>query len=181
MNVESAELLRASPEERGSWPTAAAALVALVPLGVGLAIGIAMDGRTSLGPLTASQLVWFVLIPLGVVYPAVAAFARIQAYAPTTVLVVAAIAPAFALAARLLLQPLSLDRHGQASVQVTEILQRALPPAILAVGVFLAIEITTAGMRRGILLGIVGWIAGAAVLGAFALAIVVVLAVPIRW
>jgi hypothetical protein len=179
MNVESAELLRGSPEVRGSWPTAAAALVALVPLGVGLAIGIAMDGRSSLGPLTASQLLWFVLIPLGVIYPAVAAFARIQAYAPTTVLVVAAIAPAFALAARLLLQPLSLDR--QASVQVTEVLQRALPPAILAVGAFLAIEITTAGMRRGILLGIVGWIAGAAVLGAFALAIVVVLAVPIRW
>jgi hypothetical protein len=49
------------------------------------------------------------------------------------------------------------------------------------VAVFLAIEVTTAGMRRGILLGIVGWIAGAAVLGAFALAIVVVLAIPIRW
>jgi hypothetical protein len=181
MNVESAELLRGSPEARGSWPTAAAALVALVPLGVGLAIGIAMDGRSSLGPLTASQLAWFVLVPLAVIYPAVASFARIQAYAPTTVLIVAAIAPAFALAARLLLEPLSLDRQGQASVQLTDVLQRALPPAILAVAAFLAIEITTAGMRRGILLGIVGWIAGAAVLGAFALAIVVVLAVPIWW
>jgi len=175
MSAEPTSLIRGSTEARGTWPTGAASLVALVPLGIGLAIGIAMDGKPALGPLTASQLFWWALVPLAAIYPAVAAFARVQAYAPTTVLVVATVAPAFALAARLLLDPMPRDPLGNAIVSVDLLAQRAIPPGILAVGAFVAIEVAAVGMRRGILLGIAGAIAGAAVFGAAAYATIVVL------
>jgi hypothetical protein len=175
MNAETTGVIRGSAETRGTWPTGSASLVALAPLGIGLAIGIAMDGKPGLGPLTASQLFWWLLVPLAAIYPAVAAFARVQAYAPTTVLVVATIAPAFALASRLLLNALPRDRFGNAVVSVEDVGQRAIPPGMLAVGTFVAIEVATVGMRRGILLGVAGAIAGAAVFGATLYATIIVL------
>jgi len=163
MQSESAALAIRSDEERGPWPTWVSILVVLIPLSVGLAIGIAMDGKASLGPLTSTQLLWWILLPLGAIYPAVAAVARIQAHAPTTVLVVAAIAPASLFAGRLLLEAVPTDRTG--AVSVSTIAQTALPPAVLAVAAFIAIEIATAGIRRGILLGVVGSIIAAIVFG----------------
>jgi hypothetical protein len=170
MHSESGALAIRSDEERGPWPTSLSILLVLIPLSVGLAIGIAMDGKASLGPLTATQLLWWVLLPLGAIYPAVAAVARIQAHAPTTVLVVAAIAPASLFAARLLLEALPTDRAGHTTVSVSTIAQTALPPAILAVAAFIAIEIATAGIRRGVLLGVVCSIIAAIVFGIGAVA-----------
>ena len=175
MDAETTGLVRGSAEPRGAWSTASASLVALVPLVIGLAIAIAMDGKPALGPLTASQLLWWVLVPLAAIYPAVAAFARVQAYAPTTVLVVATVAPAFALASRLLLDALPRDRLGNAVVSLDDVAHRALPPGIVAVGAFVAIEVATLGMRRGLLLRVAGAIAGATVFGATLYATIIVL------
>jgi hypothetical protein len=108
---------------------------------------------------------WWVLLPLGAIYPAVASVARIQAHAPTTVLVLAAIAPASVFAGRLLLDALPTDRSSHTAVSVSTIGQTALPPAILAVAAFIAIEIATAGIRRGVLLGVLGSIIAAIVFG----------------
>jgi hypothetical protein len=173
VNVEAPGIRETTPPTRGPWPTGVAIVVGLVPLAAGIGIGIAMDGKSDLGPLTATQLLWLVLIPLGAIYPALAAFAKNHAYAATTVLVVAAIAPALALAVRLLLEPLPTDRLGQTSVSLATVVQRALPPAILAAGTFIAIEVASAGIRRGPVLGIIGCIAAAVVLGGSVLLMVV--------
>jgi hypothetical protein len=173
VNVEAPGIRETTPPTRGPWATGVAIAFALVPLAVGIGIGIAMDRKSQLGPLTATQVLWWVLIPLGAIYPTLAAYAKNHAYAGTTVLVVAAIAPALALAIRVLLDPLPTDRLGHTSVSMATVAQRALPPAILAAGTFIAIEVASAGMRRGPVLGIIGSIAAAIVLGGFLLLMVV--------
>jgi len=62
--------------------------------------------------------------------------------------------PAFALAARLLVEPIHRDATGKAVIDATLLQARALPPAIAAVAVFVAIEIASAGIRRGIVMAI---------------------------
>ncbi len=165
METGSSALTVGSGEERGSWPTWLATLVALIPLGIGLTIAIAVNGKAGLGPLTADQILWWILLPLGALYPAIASMARIRAYAPTTVLVVAALAPGALYAVRLLLDAMPTDGAGRTPVSLTTIASTAIPPAILAGGTFVAIEIATAGIRRGVLLGVAGSVVGAAVLG----------------
>jgi hypothetical protein len=162
MTVEQMTLHR-STEERGSWPTSLALVVALAPLAIGMALAIAIDGKAELGPLRSAQVVWFLLVPLGALYPSIAAFSRVHAYAPTTILVVAAIAPSLALAVRLLLDPIARDAQGRAIVDWTTVWDRAGPPAVIAVAVFIAVEIATAGMRRGIVLGLAGVVVAAAI------------------
>ena len=159
--------LHGSTEERGAWPTSLALVVALAPLAIGIALAVAIAGKAELGPLRSAQVVWFLLVPLGALYPAIAAFSRVHAYAPTTILVAAAIAPSFALAVRLLLEPIVRDAGGKAILDWPIVWNRAGPPAAVAVAVFVAVEIATAGMRRGIVLGLAGVIVAAAiVLGA---------------
>src|SRR4051794_32082680 len=166
MTVDQATL-GGSSEERGSWPTGLALGLALAPLAIGIAVAIAVHGQSRLGPLSSATAVWFVLVPLGGMYPVVAAFARSRAYAPTTILVVAAIAPSLALATRLMLDPIARDGNGRAILDWTTLWQRAGPPAVVAIAVFLAVEIATAGMRRGIVLGLAGGVVGVTiVLGA---------------
>jgi hypothetical protein len=159
--------LHGSAENRGSWPTSLALVVALAPLAIGIALAVAIDGKPELGPLRSAQVVWFLLVPLGALYPSIASFARFHAYAPTTILVAAAIAPSFALAVRLLLDPIARDAQGRALVDWTMVWDRAGPPAVIAVVVFVAVELATAGMRRGIVVGLAGAVVAAAiVLGA---------------
>ena len=155
--------LHGSTEERGSWPTSLALVVALAPLAIGIALAVAIDGKAELGPLGSAQVVWFLLVPLGALYPSIAAFSRVHAYAPTTILVAAAIAPSLALAVRLLLEPIARDAAGKAILEWPIVWNRAGPPAVIAVAAFIAVEIATAGMRRGIVLGLAGVIVAAAV------------------
>ena len=115
-----------SAEERGSWPTGRATALALLPLLAFAAVALAIDGRKEL-VLPSSQVVWSVLVPLALAYPIVAAIARVNAYAPTTVLVTAAIAPAFAVAGRLLTEPIARDAAGRAIIDSTVLWERAMP------------------------------------------------------
>ena len=170
MTVEGTQVFHGASEERGAWPTSRALILALLPLVAFLALAIALDGGAAL-PLSSSQATWFVLGPLVLIYPVVAALARVNAYAPTTVLVTAAIAPAIAMAARLLLDPLERDASGKAIVDVSVLQERALPPAIAAVAVFVAIEIASAGIRRGIVLGIAASLVAVGVVAAASVAI----------
>jgi hypothetical protein len=170
MTVEGTGVFHGSAEERGSWPTGRSLLLALLPLVAFLAIGIALQGRTEL-VLPAGQVIWFVLAPLALAYPVIAALARLNAYAPTTVLVVASIAPAIALAARLLLEPHDRDASGKAIIDATVLRDRALPPGILAVALFVAIELATTGMRRGPVLGIAASLIAVAIVGGAAVAV----------
>lgn len=172
MTIEGTGVLRGTVEERGAWPTGRSAALALLPLVAFLAVAItiAIDGRTGL-PLTHAQSVWFVLGPLLLVYPVVAAIACVNAYAPTTVLVVASIAPAFALAARLLIEPIARDATGKAVIDAALLRERALPPAIAAVAAFVAIEIACAGMRRGVVMGIAASLVAMALVAAAGVAL----------
>jgi hypothetical protein len=153
--------------DRGPWSTGLALLVALAPLAIGVAVGIAAAGRDALGPFTPAQLTYWVLLPLAALYPTIAAVARRMAYAPTTVLVIASIAPALIYATKLAMEPLAgaAGSGGQARVTVDAVLQRALPPALLAVGAFVAIEIATAAIRRGVAVGVFGALLAAVVFG----------------
>lgn len=170
MTIEGTQVFQGSSEERGAWPTGRAVILAMLPLVAFLAIAIALDAGASL-PLSSSQATWFVLGPLVLAYPVVAAIARVHAYAPTTVLVTSALAPAIALAARLLLDPLERDANGKAILDVTVLQERALPPAVAAVAVFVAIEIASAGIRRGIVLGVAASLVAIGVVAAAAVAI----------
>jgi hypothetical protein len=89
-----------------------------------------------------------------------------MAYAPLTVLVMAAMAPALAYATWLLLQPLTKDDLGRSVVTPTTVANMALPPAVLAAGAFVAIELASAAMRRGVAVGVFGAIAAALVFAA---------------
>jgi len=153
--------------DRGPWSTGQALLVALAPLVIGVGLAVATNGRDSLGPFTSSQLLYWVILPLGALYPTIAAVARRMAYAPTTVLVVAAIAPAMVYATRVAIDVRTAaggSEHVKASLDT--VLQLALPPAILAAGAFVAIEIATAAIRRGVAVGVFGAIIAAVVFGA---------------
>jgi hypothetical protein len=162
VTLEGTQVLHGSSEERGSWPTSRALILAMLPFAAFLAVAVALDGSATL-PLSDAQVVWFVLGPLVLAYPVVAAIARVNAYAPTTVLVVASIAPALVVAARLLLDPIARDAKGNAVLDVTVLRERALPPALVAV------EIATAGMRRGIVLGIAASLVAIALTAAVAM------------
>jgi hypothetical protein len=170
MTIEGTEVFLAESEERGSWPTGSSLVLALLPLVAFLAIGIALQGRKEL-VLPAAQVIWLVLAPLALAYPVIAAVARLNAYAPTTVLVVATMAPAIALAARLLLEPLQRDASGKAIIDATVLGDRALPPGVLAVALFVAIELATTGMRRGPVLGIAASLVAVAIVGGAAVAV----------
>jgi hypothetical protein len=173
--------LHGSAEERGSWPTSLALVVALAPLAIGIALGIAIDDRAELGPLRSAQVVWFLLVPLGALYPSIASFARVRAYAPTTILVAAAVAPSLALAVRLLLDPIARDAQGRSLVDWTTVWDRAGPPAVVAVAAFVAVEVATAGMRRGIVLGIAGVAVAAAIVLGAAWGLLTWAGWPIQW
>ena len=160
------DALPQSDMQRGPWSTGLATLIALGPLIVGVTLAMAIGGRGQLGPLTADQIVYWVLLPLGAIYPTVAAIARRMAYAPMTVLVVAAVAPSLVYATRLLLDPVPKDAAGHALINANVILQRGLPPALLAAAAFVAIELASAVMRRGVAVGVFGALAAAGVLGA---------------
>jgi hypothetical protein len=170
MTIEGTEVFHGSVEERGTWPTGRSLLLALLPFIAFMAIALALQGRSEL-ILPAPQVIWFVLGPLALAYPVVAALARLNAYAPTTVLVVASITPAIALAARLLLEPLERDAHGKVLIDLDVLKDRALPPGILAVAIYVAIELATAGMRRGLVLGIAASVVAIAIVGGAAVAV----------
>jgi len=152
--------------ERGPWSTGTATIVALAPLAVAVAAGIAADRKVEVGPFPPNDLVYWVVLPLGALYPAIAAVARRMAYAPMTVLVVASMVPAFLYATRLLMDPLPKNALGRPEISPSVVANIALPPAVLAAGLFVAIEIASAGMRRGVAVGVFGAIAAALVLAA---------------
>ena len=106
------------------------------------------------------------ILPLAAIYPTVAAIARRMAYAPMTVLVVAAVAPSLVYATRLLIDPVPKDAFGHAAITVNVVLQRGLPPALLAAAAFVAIELASWAIRRGVAVGVFGAIAAAGVFGA---------------
>ena len=164
------EAIERAGDARGPWPTAQSALLALAPLVVGVAVMVAADRKTTLGPLGPSQLVYWVVVPLALIYPTIAALARRMAYAPMTVLVTAAVAPSLIYAMWKLLEPLPKDALGRNAVTPQLVAEIALPPAILGVGAFIAIEVVTAAIRRGVAVGAFGAIAGAAIFAASFLA-----------
>lgn len=152
--------------DRGPWPTTLAAVVALLPLVVGTAAAIVADRRQAVGPVDPDQLAFWVVIPLGALYPTIAAVARRMAYAPMTILVIASIAPALVYASRLLLLPPARDAAGRVLVNPTVIANLALPPALLAAGAFVSIEIASTAMRHGVAVGVFGALAAALVFAA---------------
>jgi len=168
-----------STEQRGSWPTALAVVASLLPLAVGVGLAVAIVRGVAVGPLSGPQVVWYVIVPLGLIYAPFAAFSRVHAYAPTTVLVMAAIAPSITLAARLLLDPIPRDAAGRALINWSIVWDRAMPPAVVAVAVFLAVEVATAGMRRGIVLGAAGAGVSAAIVGGTAWWLLITLGVSL--
>lgn len=179
MTAQNMTAFQGASEQRGSWPTGRALAVALLPFVVLAAIAVAIERRTEL-VLPAAQVVWLVLVPLALVYPFVAAIARVHAYAPTTVLVVSAIAPALALAARLLVEPVARDRSGRAIIDAAVLWDRAMPPAVVAIALFVAIEIASAGLRRGVVLGIAAGIVAAAIVGAAGVGLFIATATSIQ-
>jgi hypothetical protein len=160
------DALPSANAERGPWSTGLATLVALLPLTIALAAVVAADRKLAIGPAGPNQLVYWVALPLGALYPTVAALARRMAYAPLTVLVTAAMAPALAYATWLLLQPLPKDELGRSVITPTTVANMALPPAVLAAGAFVAIELASAAMRRGVAVGVFGAITAALVFAA---------------
>jgi hypothetical protein len=158
--------LNQPPPERGPWPTSTAIAVALVPVVVAIAALVAADRRVNVGPLAWTDLVYWVVIPLGALYPTIAAVSRRMAYAPMTVVVVTSMAPAFVYATRLLLDPLPKDALGRPEITPSVVVNIALPPALLAVGLFVSIEIASAAIRRGVAVGVFGAMIAAVVLGA---------------
>jgi hypothetical protein len=168
-----------SAEERGTWPTGRALVLAVLPLAAFGAIALAIDGRKPL-ILASSQVVWYVLVPLALVYPIVASIARVRAYAPTTVLVVSAIAPALGVAARLLLEPIARDAKGKPILDSTVLWERAMPPAVVAIVMFVAIEVATAGWRRGLVMGIVASLVAATLVGVAGIALFNATGTPIH-
>jgi hypothetical protein len=152
--------------ERGPWPTGQALVLALAPLVVATALGVAAAADLPQIPATIGSLLLPAAVVLALVYPSVVALARAMAYAPTTILVVASVVPALAYAARLLVGGLAKDAAGQPIVTPEAIAQRALPPAILAIGAFVAIDLATAAGRRGVLIGTLGAIVATAIFAA---------------
>jgi hypothetical protein len=130
---------------RGHWPTAVAIGVALLPLLIGWSIGLAVDRKETLGPFTATQVAWGVVL-LALAYPTIAALAARQASAPAVVQVVAAVAPALVYAGRLLMEVLPPDRAGERHEGV--LVLTALLPAIFAAGTFAAISMITGAADR---------------------------------
>ena len=155
--------------ERGPWPTSLATIVALLPLAVGVGAAVAADRGIAVGPLTGEALIYWVVVPLAALYPTIAAFARRLAYAPMTVLVLASLAPALVYAWRLLVEPLPKDATGHLVVNPSTLLY-LMSPAILAVGAFIAIEVVSGSIRRGVAVGVFGAIVGAFILAAAFLA-----------
>jgi hypothetical protein len=170
MTIESTAVLEGSAEDRGDWPTGRSVLFALLPLAAFVAVGLALEGRSEL-ILPTRQVIWFVLGPLILIAPVIGAIARVNAYEPTTVLVFATITPAFALAGRLLLDPLERDATGKAVIDAGVLQAKALPPAVVAIALFVAIELASAGMRRGVVLGIAASLMAVAIVGAAAVAV----------
>jgi hypothetical protein len=160
------DTMDAAGVERGPWPTGTALAVALLPLAFAVGAAIVADRKQSIGPLRPNDIVYWIVLPLGALYPAIAAVARRLAYAPMTVLVVASVVPAFVYATRLLMDPLPKDALGHTSITPAILATVALPPALLAAGLFAAIEIASAAMRRGVAVGFFGAIIAALVLGA---------------
>jgi hypothetical protein len=152
--------------ERGPWPTSLAAAVALLPFLVAMAAAIRADRAQAVGPVSPSDLLYWVAIPLGALYPTFAAIARRMAYAPMTVLVLASVGPALIDASRLLMEPLARGADGRVAVSPTLIANLALPPALLAAGAFVSIELASAAMGHGVAVGFFGAIAAAAVFAA---------------
>ena len=149
--------------ERGPWPTGRSVFLALLPLAIAIGAAVAADRSVTIGPAAPNQLQYWVALPLALLFPTVAALARRMAYAPMTVLVTAAIAPAFAYATWLLLQPLPKDALGRSLITPTTVANIALPPAVVAAGAFISIELASAAMRRGVAVGVFGAIAAALV------------------
>jgi hypothetical protein len=152
--------------ERGPWPTSLAAVVPLLSLVVVSAAAILADRHQGLGPVGPNELVYWVAIPLGALYPTVAALARRMAYAPMTVLVIASIGPAFVDASRLLMEPMARDAAGRIAVSPSVVANLALPPALLAAGTFVSIELASTAMRHGVAIGVFGALAAALVFAA---------------
>ena len=160
------DAMNQSTVERGPWPTSRAGIVVLLPLVVATAAAILADRRQVLGPVGPNELVYWVVIPLGALYPTVAALARRMAYAPMTVLVIASVGPALVYASRLLMEPLARDAAGRVVITPTLIANLALPPALLAAGAFVSIEIASTAMRHGVAVGVFGALAAALVFAA---------------
>ena len=155
--------LQESESSRGPWPTGLALVAATAPLTVATLLGMgasvtAIRLGSNLQPFLVSTMVILVLA-----YPTVAAMARRMAYAPTTVIIVASIVPAILYAGRLLLNRVPTDAAGRSLVTPELIAQRALPPAILAIGTFVAIDLASGAVRRGVAVGVFGAIAAAIV------------------
>jgi hypothetical protein len=152
--------------ERGPWPTGQSLVLALSPLVVATALGLAAAADLPQIPATVRSLLLPAAVVLALIYPSIVALARVMAYAPTTILIVASVVPALAYAARLLVGGLAKDAAGQPIVTPEALAQKALPPAILAIGAFIAIDLATAAGRRGVLIGAIGAVVATALFAA---------------
>jgi hypothetical protein len=149
--------------------------VALAPLVGILAVGIAMNGQPGIGPLSATALLWGVIAPLAAIYPGLTAFIAPRSRAEMAVVGVAVAAPAFALAIRLLMEPITAGCPGCQPNLEHGFVVRASLPAFVLMATFLAVEVASALMRRpGWPWAVAGVVLGAVTFGAGGLLSVIV-------
>jgi hypothetical protein len=142
-----------------------AILILLVPL-VALVAGLS-------GPLP-NEIVFGVVAPLLAVYPGLSAFIAKRSRAQTAVIGIAAAAPAFILAIRLLTEPVTEGRLYGREPDLWHIFAvRASLPALVLIATFGAIEVARAALRRPGR----AWVIASFVLGAVAFGVGGLLAV----
>jgi hypothetical protein len=87
------------------------------------------EAENLLAPFTASQLVWWFILPLAAAYPSVAAVACRLARSPLPVLAIASLAPAVVYAVRIIQGELPTNQSGQMSLGPREFALRFGAPA----------------------------------------------------
>jgi hypothetical protein len=153
---------RPAPHRPPAFDAAPAIAVALAPLAVFIAVGVAMNGRPAVGPFSAWMLLWGVLAPLAAVYPGLAAFIATRSRAEMAVVGVAVAAPAVVLAIPVLMGPTTVGCAGcQPGLWHAFIVPASLPVLVL-LATFLAIEVASAAMHRAGEL----WVVAGAAMGA---------------
>jgi hypothetical protein len=129
-------------------PAVPAIAIVLAPLFVIIGLGIAMAGRSGIGPVGALEITYGIIVPVAAIYPGLAAFVGQRSRIETVIVAVAAAAPAFALAARLVMEPITGRCLGCQPDLWHGFIVRASLPAFTVAATLLAIEVAAAVMRR---------------------------------
>ena len=147
---------------RGLSAFAGATTVALAPLVGIVALGVAMDGQSAIGPFSAVFLLWGVILPLLALYPGIAAFVARRVRESWLVMGAATLAPALVLAVRLSMETASAGRGTLAAAQWNLFTQSAFLVVGVALATAVSIRVAATLMRRaGFGWDVAGFVAGA--------------------